>query len=207
MTGSAAHLCTTVTAGLDSVCAIAVLPVVEEPFSKWGASKCTSKNYGNFFSFKRFTLAMDPTLIVLLELISKIQNVKVEAIPPQKLEGLGPRAPPVPPPLPLFSVPLSGHCYVILRESRGHVMVFMTKKWRSFWLKKCTILFLISVESQHRDLEVMSTNCLRSLPNSVQNAGYFILFQWELMMPTKQAKYILCNILVSESLLGKDSFW
>jgi len=201
MTGSAAHLCTTVTAGLDSVCAIAVLPVVEEPFSKWGARKCTSKNYGNFFSYGPNTNCVAWTYL------SKIQNVKVEAIPPQKLGGLGPRAPPVPPPLPLFSVPLSGHCYVILRESRGHVMVFMTKKWRSFWLKKCTILFLISVESQHRDLEVMSTNCLRSLPNSVQNAGYFILFQWELMMPTKQAKYILCNILVSESLLGKDSFW
>ena len=33
-----------------------------------------------------------------------------------------------------------------------------------------------------------------------------ILFAQELMMHTSWAKYILCKILVSDSLLGKDSF-
>jgi len=73
-------------------------PVVEEPFSKWGAQVNVKRTMGNFF-IKRFTLTMDPILIALLT-YSKIINVKVGCQAPRK-KVKGPRflrTPPVPPP-------------------------------------------------------------------------------------------------------------
>jgi len=54
---------------------------------------------------------------------------------------------------------------------------------------------------------ILNPSSVKKETNTWQkNVFITVLFEYELMMPTSYVKYILCKILVSDSLLRKDFF-